>query len=69
MRRDGPLLWSVTPSPASADPAKINGSGSTYVGNAMKLWTAEARTDGLSVNYAEVGSPAGLTTYAANQTD
>ncbi len=63
------LLWSVTPSPASADPAKINGSGSTYVGNAMKLWTAEARTNGLSVNYAEVGSPAGLTTFGANQTD
>ncbi|MGZ4715716.1 MAG: substrate-binding domain-containing protein, partial [Acidimicrobiales bacterium] len=63
------LLWTVTPAPAGANPAAINGSGSTYVGNAMRLWTSEARTNGLSVNYAEVGSPAGLTTFGANQTD
>lgn len=43
-----------------AAPAKINGSGSTYVALAMQQWVADAQTEGLLVNYAATGSPTGL---------
>ncbi len=43
-----------------AAPAPILGSGSTYVGLAMKEWTAAATTRGLDVTYQPAGSPQGL---------
>lgn len=50
--------------PASAAPARINGSGSTYVALAMQQWVADAQTNGLQVNYLPTGSPDGLQSYA-----
>jgi phosphate transport system substrate-binding protein len=56
-------------SPAGAAPARVNGSGSTYVALAMQQWVADAQTAGLSVNYLPTGSPDGLTSYANGLTD
>lgn len=54
----------VTSTRASdAAPARINGSGSTYVALAMQQWVADAQTAGLSVNYLPTGSPDGLTSF------
>lgn len=50
-------------------PAAINGSGSSYVGLAMDLWTSEATTLGLDVNYTQSGSPQGLRLFADRTTD
>lgn len=55
--------------PAGAAPARINGSGSTYVALAMQQWVADAQSAGLSVNYLPTGSPDGLTSYASGLTD
>jgi phosphate transport system substrate-binding protein len=55
--------------PADATPAKINGSGSTYVALAMQQWVADAQSSGLSVNYLPTGSPDGLTSYGNGLTD
>jgi phosphate transport system substrate-binding protein len=49
--------------PSDATPARINGSGSTYVALAMQQWVADAQTSGLSVNYLPTGSPDGLTSF------
>jgi phosphate transport system substrate-binding protein len=49
--------------------AAINGSGSSYVGLAMDLWTSEATTLGLDVNYIQRGSPQGLRMFADRTTD
>ena len=54
---------------AEASPAKVNGSGSTYVALAMQQWVADAQSTGLSVNYLPTGSPDGLTSYANSLTD
>jgi phosphate transport system substrate-binding protein len=54
---------------ADATPAKINGSGSSYVALAMQQWVADAQTSGLSVNYLPTGSPDGLNSFAAGLTD
>ena len=54
---------------ADAAPAKVNGSGSTYVALAMQQWVADAQSTGLSVNYLPTGSPDGLTSYANGLTD
>lgn len=54
---------------AKASPAKINGSGSTYVALAMQQWVADAQTNGLSVNYLPTGSPQGLTQFGQNLID
>ncbi len=56
-------------SPAGAAPAKINGSGSTYVSLAMQQWVADAQTSGLDVNYLPTGSPQGLTSFAQSLID
>src|ERR1700745_1299279 len=63
------VLAFVTPTTAQASPAKINGSGSTYVALAMQQWVADAQTSGLSVNYLPTGSPDGLTSYGDGLTD
>jgi phosphate transport system substrate-binding protein len=55
--------------PASATPAKVNGSGSTYVALAMQQWVADAQSAGLSVNYLPTGSPDGLTSFGNGLTD
>src|SRR5262245_54527873 len=55
--------------PANAAPARINGSGSTYVALAMQQWVADAQTQGLSVNYLPTGSPDGLTSFGNNLID
>jgi phosphate transport system substrate-binding protein len=54
---------------AGAAPAKVNGSGSTYVALAMQQWVADAQSNGLSVNYLPTGSPDGLTSYLNSLTD
>jgi phosphate transport system substrate-binding protein len=56
-------------SEAHATPAKINGSGSTYVALAMQQWVADAQTSGLQVNYLPTGSPQGLTQFGQNLID
>jgi phosphate transport system substrate-binding protein len=60
----GACIAAATTVPSSASPAAapaaINGQGSSYVGLAMDLWTAEAQTRGLDVNYTPTGSPQGL---------
>jgi phosphate transport system substrate-binding protein len=58
-----------TATPAAATPAKINGSGSTYVALAMQQWVADAQSSGLSVNYLPTGSPDGLTSFGNGLTD
>jgi len=62
-------LLAVTPTAARATPAKINGSGSTYVALAMQQWVADAQTSGLQVNYLPTGSPQGLTQFGQNLID
>ena len=64
----------TVPAPASphapaAAPAAINGSGSTYVALAMDLWTSEAQTLGLDVNYTPSGSPQGLALFRDRSID
>jgi phosphate transport system substrate-binding protein len=55
--------------PAGAAPARINGSGSTYVALAMQQWVADGQVSGLQVNYLPTGSPDGLTSYGSGLTD
>jgi phosphate transport system substrate-binding protein len=55
--------------PAAAQSAAINGSGSTYVALAMDLWTSEAQTRGLDVNYTPSGSPQGLALFRDRSID
>jgi phosphate transport system substrate-binding protein len=55
--------------PAAAQAAAINGSGSTYVALAMDLWTSEAQTRGLDVNYTPSGSPQGLALFRDRSID
>lgn len=52
-----------------ATPGRINGAGSTYVALAMQQWTADAQSQGLSVNYTPTGSPDGLARFAGTQVD
>lgn len=54
---------------ANATPAKINGSGSTYVALAMQQWVADAQTSGLSVNYTPTSSPEGLQFFSTSVND
>lgn len=55
----------VAAAPASAvSPAKINGTGSSYVALAVQQWVADAQSRGLPVNYLPTSSPDGLTSYA-----
>jgi phosphate transport system substrate-binding protein len=56
-------LVAVRTAPVSAAPARVNGSGSTYVALAMQQWVADAQTSGLQVNYLPTGSPDGLTSF------
>ena len=53
------LIVARTAPDAESAPAKINGSGSSYVALAMQQWVADAQTSGLSVNYLPTGSPDG----------
>lgn len=53
----------------AAAPAKINGSGSSYVAVAMQQWVADAQLDGLQVNYLPTGSPQGLTSFSQSLID
>lgn len=55
--------------PAVAAPARINGSGSSYVALAMQQWVADAQTSGLQVNYLPTGSPQGLTSFGQSLSD
>ncbi|MEI8001946.1 MAG: substrate-binding domain-containing protein [Actinomycetes bacterium] len=55
--------------PAGASPARVNGSGSTYVALAMQQWVADGQSAGLSINYLPTGSPDGLTSFASGLTD
>jgi len=66
-----PISAGRTSAPAglAAAPAAINGSGSTYVALAMDLWTSEAQTLGLDVNYTPSGSPQGLALFRDRSID
>lgn len=56
--------------PASADTlAPAGGSGSTYVGIAMRQWVAQGQSQGWSLNYTPVGSPTGMNMYNLAQVD
>jgi phosphate transport system substrate-binding protein len=57
------FAWAAHATPVAAAPARVNGSGSTYVALAMQQWVADAQTSGLQVNYLPTGSPDGLTSY------
>jgi phosphate transport system substrate-binding protein len=59
----------ASPAGPAAAPAAINGSGSTYVALAMDLWTSEAQTRGLDVNYTPSGSPQGLALFRERSID
>jgi phosphate transport system substrate-binding protein len=59
----------ASPAGPAAAPAAINGSGSTYVALAMDLWTSEAQTRGLDVNYTPSGSPQGLALFRDRSID
>ncbi len=63
------VLWSMQPTPASADPGKIVGEGSSYVGLAMQQWVADGQVRGLPVTYASTDSPSGLSRYGAGLVD
>jgi phosphate transport system substrate-binding protein len=54
---------------AQAAPARINGSGSSYVGLAMQQWVADATTNGLQTNYLPTSSPQGLQAYGTSTID
>jgi phosphate transport system substrate-binding protein len=54
---------------AQAAPARINGTGSTYVALAMQQWVAEGQASGLPVNYTPSGSPQGLSQFADSAVD
>jgi len=59
------IAVAVGASPASAiSPARVNGTGSSWVDLAMQQWVAVAQTRGLPVNYQASSSPEGLTKYA-----
>ncbi|MEO3936344.1 substrate-binding domain-containing protein [Dermatophilaceae bacterium Soc4.6] len=49
--------------------APISGSGSTYVGVAMRKWVADGQTLGMSIGYTPSGSPTGLNLYSQNTVD
>lgn len=60
----------VTALPSRADTLlPVTGSGSTYVGIAMRQWVAEGQAQGLSINYTPTGSPTGMSLYAQSQVD
>jgi phosphate transport system substrate-binding protein len=59
----------AAPAAPAAAPAPVNGSGSTYVALAMDLWTSEAQTRGLDVNYTPTGSPQGLALFRDRSID
>ena len=63
------LLGVVVAPAAEASPARINGTGSTYVALAMQQWVAEGQASGLPVNYTPSGSPQGLSQYADSAVD
>ena len=58
-------IVSATIAPAAAvNPAKINGTGSSYVALAVQQWVADGQSRGVPVNYLPTSSPDGLTSYA-----
>ncbi|GAA3858560.1 hypothetical protein GCM10023084_10290 [Streptomyces lacrimifluminis] len=58
--------------PPGADAAtytKISGSGSTWSANAIEQWRRNVRQQGMTVNYASVGSSVGRTQFANGTSD
>lgn len=56
--------------PAAAETlVGVNGSGSTYVGIAMRQWVAQGQSQGWSLNYQPLGSPTGMNMYNQAQVD
>ncbi|MFF2131544.1 phosphate ABC transporter substrate-binding protein PstS [Streptomyces olivochromogenes] len=49
--------------------AKISGSGSTWSANAIEQWRRNVRQQGMTVNYASVGSSVGRTQFANGTSD
>jgi phosphate transport system substrate-binding protein len=60
------LLAMGVPAGATTSLASISGQGSTYAALAFQTWTQGSQVQGLNVNYTATGSPAGLSSYAAN---
>lgn len=48
---------------------KISGSGSTWSANAIEQWRRNVRQQGMTVNYASVGSSVGRTQFANGTSD
>lgn len=64
------LLPVATALPAAAEAlSPVSGSGSSYVGIAMRQWVAQGQSQGWRVNYTPVGSPTGMNMYNQAQVD
>ncbi|MFH9043090.1 phosphate ABC transporter substrate-binding protein PstS [Streptomyces sp. NPDC017966] len=66
----GCVLLAVNPPPAlAATYVKISGSGSTWSANAIEQWRRNVRQQGMTVNYASVGSTVGRNQFANGTSD
>lgn len=63
------LLALNPPGAAAATYVKISGSGSTWSANAIEQWRRNVRQQGMTVNYASVGSSVGRTQFANATSD
>jgi len=58
------LVLSVALPASAANYQRISGQGSSWAGLAMKQWTAEAKTQGVTVDYNDNGSSTGRKAFA-----
>ncbi|MFJ4983880.1 phosphate ABC transporter substrate-binding protein PstS [Streptomyces sp. NPDC088732] len=63
------LLAVRPPGAAAASYTKISGSGSTWSANAIEQWRRNVRQQGMTVNYASVGSTVGRSQFASGTSD
>ncbi|MFG2945065.1 phosphate ABC transporter substrate-binding protein PstS [Streptomyces adustus] len=63
------LLASHPPGAFAVTYVKISGSGSTWSANAIEQWRRNVRQQGMTVNYASVGSTVGRTQFANGTSD
>ena len=61
-------ITQATPA-TTATPARINGSGSSYVALAMQQWVSDGGTRGLPTNYTPTSSPQGLEEFGTQVID
>ncbi len=63
------LTGLLAPGAQAVTLSPVTGSGSTYVGIAMRQWVAQGQSQGWKINYSPVGSPTGLSMYGNSQVD